>query len=149
MKYALLLFIFSFTQTASARTITSFKNSDAITAVTQFMSDVRDDLPQSVLITDKKIALKDSSNCIDVSVAAVMDDAIKGIKKVLRFYPDEELPIEQALIDLEDYLDNKSFKKCLFERTTKDHLIKTTYFLDTTNKIHLRMDNRTLLSDGQ
>lgn len=149
MKYALIVLIFSITQAVSARTITSFKNSAPLLTVALFMSDVRDDLPHSVIISDKKMAIKDASACINVSVDEVREETIKGIKKVLRFYPDDELPLEQALADLEDYLDQKTFKKCQFERTTSDHLIKTTYFLDTADKIHLRMDNRTLLISEQ
>lgn len=150
MKYALFFFAFLFDATTSqARTITSFKNSEALLTVAQFMSDVRDDLPTSVLLTDKKIVIKDTSLCTSVSSDDVFQTAVIGIKKVLRFYPDDELPVEQALIDLEDYLDQKNFKKCLFEKTTKDHIIKTAYFLDAADKIHLRMDIRTLLVDRQ
>lgn len=149
MKYALLLFSVLFTASVQARSITSFKDSYALLSIAQFMSDAKEDLPHAVLLSDKKINIKDASACVKVSSADVIEEATVAIKKVLRFYPDEELPIDEALSDLEDYLDNKSFKRCLFEKTTKDHLIKTTYFMNAGNSIHLRVDNITLLIDRQ
>lgn len=150
MKYAFLFLFLSTTlmsASASARTITSFKDSDAITAVAQFMYDVAEDLPVSSRLTDKKIVIKDYSRCTDVDASLVLEDAEAAIKRVLRFYPDEDIPFEQAIVDLEDYLDHKTFKKCLFEKKTSQSRIKSTYYVDASNKIHLRLDNVALTAE--
>lgn len=145
MKYALSILAFSFTalmsMDASARTITSFKDSDAITAVAQFMYDVAEDLPVSSRMTDKKIVIKDYSRCTDATAADVLEDAEDAIKRVLRYYPDEDIPFEQAIVDLQDYLDNQTFKKCLFEKKSSQARTKSTYYVDTSKRIYLRLDN--------
>ena len=144
MKYAFSLFITclaAFTLDAHARTIFSFRDSLAITTVAQFMYDVAEDLPVSARLSDKKINIKDFSTCEDVSAKEVQFDVENAIKRVLRFYPDEEIPFEQAIVDLEDYLDYQSYKKCTFENKSIQSHIKTTYYTDTRDKIHLRLDN--------
>ena len=68
------------------------------------MYDVSEDMPSSYRLTDKKINVKDFSKCTTVDADAVLDDVESSIKKVLRYYPDEDVPFEQAIVDLEDYL---------------------------------------------
>ena len=104
MKYALSFFFMSFfiatfSTDASARSITSFRQSDSISAVAEFMYDVGEDLPVSTRMSDKKINVKDISKCVDVTSKEVLDDVDSAIRKVMRFYPDEELPFEEALSD--------------------------------------------------
>jgi hypothetical protein len=155
MKYA--FFIFSillsiqsaFAQSASVTPIKSFDDSDALVSVVQFMNDVREDLPNAVTLSDKKTIIKDTTKCFEVTSEEVFTETLKGIKKVLRFYPDEELPLEEAVADLESYLGSKSYSRCVFEKTTKEHIIKTIYFFDLKDKTHLRVDNWTLLTAGQ
>lgn len=145
MKYAFsILFIIvslSFTADASARTINSFHDSEAITTIALFMYDIAEDIPVSTRISDKKINIKDFSKCSDAEALDVLADVEKTVKRVLRFYPDEELPFEQALIDMEDYLDFQSYKKCVFENKSATSSIKTIYYTDLSDKIHLRLDN--------
>ncbi len=151
MKYAFsILFMIiatTFTSNASARTITTFRDSEAITTVAQFMYDVAEDIPVSTRITDKIINIKDFSKCSDVTANDVLADFEKSVKRVLRFYPDEEIPFEQALIDMEDYLDGQTYKKCLFENKSRESSIKTTYYTDLSDKIHLRLDNVALTAE--
>lgn len=151
MKYALsiltLLLTLSFTTPVSARTITAFSDSDAIMAVARFMYDVAEDIPVSTRLTDKKIVVKDFSRCENVSAEAALSDVTSAIKRVLRYYPDEDIPFEQALVDMEDYLDHKTFKKCSFQTKTAQSLVKSSYYLDSSDKIHLRVDNVALTAE--
>lgn len=150
MKYAFFIFaLFILGQSVQAAPVTSFNDSDAIITITQFMNDVKEDLPNAVTLSDKKMVIKDVSSCLEVTADNVLDETLKGIKKVLRFYPDEELPIEEAVADLESYIGKKSYSRCLFEKTTREHIIRTIYFFDAKDKIHLRVDNWTLLTAGQ
>ena len=147
MKYALFLLIAFFSLSVQARTITSFKDSDALTGIAQFMYDVSEDMPSSFRLSDKKMNIKDFSKCTTVKAESVFNDVEASIKKVLRYYPDEDVPFEQALIDLEDYLDHANFKKCRFEKKTAQTKIMSTYYVDLSDKIHLRVDNVILLAE--
>ena len=152
MKYALSLLslsilITTYSSQASARSITSLSQSDAITAVAEFLYDVGEDVQSSTRITDKKINLKELSNCVTVTSEQVLDDVDSAIRKVMRFYPDEDVPFEQALYDMEDYLDNQSYKKCSLLKKTPQSITRTSYYINTTSKIHLCLDNITLLAE--
>ena len=152
MKYAFFILITLFIATiapkeASANTIHAFRQSDSISAVAQFMYDVAEDVPVGARLSDKKVSIKDFSKCSDVSAAEVLSDVEKTIKRVLRFYPDEEIPFDQALVDFEDYLNNQTYKKCTFEKTTSQASTKTTYYADLSDKIHLRVDTIALSAE--
>ena len=146
MKYALSILCLSLIVTisstdASARSITSFRQSDAISAVTEFMYDVGEDLPVSTRMTDKKINLLDFSKCKTVTSKEVISDVEVAIRKVIRFYPDEDIPFEEALVDMEDYLDHQSFKKCVLYRRREHSVVTSAYYVNKDDKIHLRLDN--------
>jgi hypothetical protein len=152
MKYALSILGLSFfiavnSSDANARTITSFSQSDAITAVAQFMYDAGEDIPVSTRITDKKIDIKDLSNCPVVSAQDVLEDVDSAIRKVMRFYPDEDVPFEEALADMEEYLDNQTYKKCTLINTKSHSLVTSSYYVSSDDKIHLRLDNITLMAE--
>lgn len=145
MKYAHFVFILSalFIQAAHARSVTSFKKSDSLTAIAQFLYEVGPDLPSSVKLSDRKVSEIDFQRCVLVSTEVVLDDAEKSIRQVLRYFPDEEVPFEEALTDLEDYLDNQSFYQCFFHKTAKHFSVNSTYYVDASDRIHLRLDKIT------
>lgn len=152
MKYALSILVLPFliaaySSDASARSITSFRQSDSISAVAEFMYDVGEDIPVSTRITDKKINLKDFSKCSIVTAEEVLDDVSAAIRKVMRFYPDEEVPFEEALIDMEDYLDHQSYRKCTLVKRREQSLVRSSYYANSDDKIHLRLDNITLIAE--
>ena len=149
MKYALFILVLTFnsllSMDVSARTVTSFKDSSAITLVALFMYDVAEDLPISSRISDKKINIKDYSQCTNTTASEILKDVEAAIKRVQCFYPDEDIPFDQAIIDLEDYLDNKTFTKCLFIKNTSQSNIKSSYYFDSSNRVHFRLDNIALI----
>lgn len=151
MKYALSIFIFTilatFSVDSSARTIKSFRDSQAILTVAQFMYDAAEDMPVSTRMGDKKINLKDFSKCSNVPGSDVLSEVEEAIKKVLRFYPDEDIPFEQALIDLEDYIDNRNYKKCNFVNKSTQSKVYSSYFVDENDDVHLRLDNIALIAE--
>jgi hypothetical protein len=144
MKYAFSIFtvliIALNPSCASARTIYSFKDSDAIMTVAQFVYDVAEDVRVASKLTDKKVYV-DLSKCADVGASDVLSDVESSINRVLRFYPDEDIPFEQAFLDLEDYLDNRVYKKCSFHEKSSHSETVSTYYTDVSDKIHLRLDN--------
>ncbi|MBC7430166.1 MAG: hypothetical protein H7336_16250 [Bacteriovorax sp.] len=151
MKYAFsvltTLIIATTAPAAHARTIYLFKDSDAISTIAQFMYDVAEDVPVSTRLTDKKVNVSDLSKCTDVTANDVLSDVKTSIKRVLRFYPDEEVPFDQAMTDLEDFLDHKDYKKCSFQNKSSQSQTKSTYYTDASDKIHLRLDNIALTAE--
>lgn len=149
MKYAFVfLFLFlSLIDIAQSRTVTSFKKSDAITTIAQFMYEVSGDLQEQIRISDRKIASVNYKECKLVTTDIVLDDVLSSIKHVLRYYPDEDLPFEEAIIDFEDYLDSQVFHSCSFIKKTKNSMIQSVYYVDATDRIHLRIDKIAPLLD--
>jgi hypothetical protein len=152
MKYALSIlglsfFVSLYSSVAHARSITSFRQSDAISAVADFMSDVGEDMPVSTRMTDKKINIKDLSKCTTVTSEEVLDDVSSGIRTVMRFYPDEDIPFEEALVDMEDYLDHQIYKRCTLVKKSAQSLVRSSYYLNSDDKIHLRLDNIALTAE--
>lgn len=151
MKYAFLILCLSLfiahSNEAHARSITSFRQSDAITAVATFMYDVGEDIPVSPRMTDKKLNLNDVSNCASVTSHEVISDIDSAIRKVSRYYPDEDVPYEQALVDMEDYLDYQSYKKCVLTEKKKGAVVTSSYYVNADDMIHLRLDNIALTSE--
>lgn len=142
MKYALLfLFIlFSNLQPSYAKNIKSFSDSTALTNIAQFMIESSEDLPVSNRISDMRLVVKDTSSCVQVNKEAVINDVGSAIFNVLRFYPDEELPIEEALSDLSDYLKSDSYFKCVYSQNNIQALKSVTYYFDIKNEIHVKVD---------
>ena len=151
MKYALSFFIFSIFSIsivhASERTIVKFSDSDSILTVAQFMSDAAEDIPVSARLSDKKVNIKDFSKCTTVTAALVLKDVEATMKKILRYYPDEELPIAEALSDVENFLDNQTYKKCELRKIATESVTRTSYYVNETDSIHLRLDNIALVTE--
>lgn len=149
MKCAFLFFaiLISISSTPSmARTITSFSDSQALMTVAQFMIDNAEDMPISSRISDKKLKVPDPSICEAVSSEKVLKEVSSAIKIVLRLYPDEELPIEEAMEDLRDYISPGPLKKCTVTQSNQYKKINVSYFFDSTDKIHVKVDTITLLT---
>lgn len=150
MKYALVVLSFLFvyiTTDVQARTITSFKKSDALIGLSQFLHEVSPDLPESVKFSDRKIAAINYSKCQRVSSAFVLETFERLVSHVLRYYPDEEVPFEEAIYDLEDYLGAVKFYGCHFNKKTKYSNVESFYFVDASDTIHLRLDKITPLQE--
>lgn len=146
MKYALVIFSFflvCLSANVEARTITSFKKSDAITGLAQFLYEVAPDLPESVKLSDRKIANLDYSKCQKVESALVLEIVERSVRHVLRYFPDEEVPFEEAIYDLDDYLDGATYYQCNLSKKSKHTNVQSFYFADNADKIHLRLDKIT------
>lgn len=128
---------------AHARHITSFKKSDALLNLTQFMYEVGPDMAENVRLSDRKVSVIRFEECSIVTSDDVLDLTARYIKKVIRYYPDEDIPFEEALMDLENYLDYREYHKCLIEKRHKNSKVESIYFADKSNKIHLRIDKIT------
>ena len=145
MKYAVLLisiFIFSSVQ---ARTIFSFRQSNAIMSITNMLSENAEDLNNSFQISDRKNTIKDTSSCEQVESSVALIAFKEAMDSVLRMFPDEEIPYNEALTDMNNYLDMAPLTLCKFFRATTEKQIVTLYFFNLDTKIHLRIDKMTRL----
>jgi len=147
MKYAfLLLALCTFIPSPSyANPITSFNDSQAILTIAQFMRDNADDMPTSSRISDKKIKIKDPSTCEVVNPSVVIKEVHTAIKSVLRMFPDEELPLEEAMDDLKKYVGTGPLRHCKLVQENQHKKIFVSYFFDSTDKIHVKVDTVVLL----
>lgn len=152
MKYALCVLalittIFaSFPQPSFAVTITSFNDSPAIMNVIEFIKDSASDLKVSNLISEKKLKVTDLSKCTEVKAVAVLAEIETAIHNVLRYYPDEELPLDDAYNDLITLLGSHTYKKCTFTFADEKKKIKTNYFFNESGSVHIKVDTITLLA---
>lgn len=146
MKYAFLflILIFFYSNSIYAGTIKSFNDSQALLTVAQFLGDNAPDMKISTRISDNKINIKDPSNCHPVGSAFVLKVARDAMVNVFNFYPDEELPVEEALNDLKEYIGSSELKMCLFSKNNSEMKISIVYFFDRQDKIHLKVDTITL-----
>jgi len=143
MKYALLILCFafySFQTLASDRHIQKFSDSYALSSIAQFLDDAAEDVKVSTRISDKAMKIKDPSLCVNSSAAEALSDSEAAIRGVLRLYPDEELPFEEAIADLNNYLDNRPLKKCLLISKTSHKTTQSYYYYDQSGDIHLKLD---------
>lgn len=148
MKYAFFVLASSlfFSSALQARTITSFNDSPALMSIAQFMIDNAEDMIASHRISDKKLKVKDPSLCEVVSPSLVLSEVQSAINSILRMFPDEELPIEEAMSDLADYIGPGPLKKCHVTQTNSQKKILVSYFFDGSDKVHVKVDTITLHS---
>jgi hypothetical protein len=144
MKYAFFFLFLSISNVLHARSITSFNDSNALLSVAVFMEDASEDLPQATFINDNKHSL-DSSSCELVSAASIYSDVEKAVKKIARFYPDEDIPFYEALVDLEDYLDQRSYYKCQTIKNQSSVKLIKTFYVDQKNEVYLTVSDKIFL----
>lgn len=151
MKYAFfilasLILLSSHSAYSQDRAITSFKDSEALLTIAEFMRENAEDLKVSFRISDKKLKVLKTDACISVTGQAVIKDVQSAVNTFLRLFPDEELPLEEAFSDLSVYLGNSRLKKCDVSRTDNQKQVQTAYYYDESDKIHIKVDTITLLS---
>jgi hypothetical protein len=147
MKYAFLVFSILFIQTSFAVTITSFNDSPALLNILEFIKDSASDLKISNRISEKKMIIADPAKCVQAKAPVVLNEIEGAIQNVLRYYPDEELPIDEAYDDLITLLGSHNFKKCTFYYANEKIKMKTVYFENAADSVHIKVDTITLLTE--
>ena len=148
MKVAIffIFFVLSFGVSANTfRHIQSFQDSASISSIAQFLKDASEDVSVSTRISDKKMKVRDFELCTPASSQKALKEAEVVIKSFLRLYPDEELPFEEALGDLENYLDNREFTRCTIVQIKSNKKIQSIYYYDFLDEVHLKLDVISLL----
>lgn len=130
MKFGLLLFIFlvSIISNSNARELTRLKDSHSLQVVLNFFYENREDFKYYPRLKDLKEIDLDTKECIKVSSREVLKEVKANIEFVFNKYPDEELPVEAALFDVEQYLAGDSFIRCTKEFLFQDKVIATIFY---------------------
>jgi hypothetical protein len=143
MKVAIFFIFISMSFSLSANTfrrIHEFQDSASISTISQFLKDASEDVEVSTRISDKKMKVRDIELCNPANSEKALKEAELVIKSVLRLYPDEELPFEEALGDLENYLDNREFTRCNIVQIKANKKIQSVYYFDSLDEVHLKLD---------
>ena len=145
MKYALIIFSLIFSLQVNARQIQSLSSSYAINQILSYLNDNVEEFHAVYRLSDKSFVIKDASNCSNVEARDVALEVKKSFDKILLKFPDEELPFNEAVIDLKDFLDNRSYLRCVNNSiNSRNEKVQSIFYIsqnDVNNQIHLRMDN--------
>lgn len=127
----------------SSETLTqmrSLKDSSSLTIVREFMTSVRADLESYYVINDRHLKLPAKHICTMKTKADVVRLVTKSIMHTLKLYPDEELPVEEAILDLKSYLRADTYEMCTFSRVVKEEKYEHTLFYSQSGTFYLRLD---------
>jgi hypothetical protein len=145
MKYALIIFSLLFSLQVNARHVESLSSSYAINQILSYLNDNVEEFHAVYRLSDKSFVIKDVSKCSQVSAKDVALEVKKSFDKILLKFPDEELPFNEAFIDLKDFLDNQNYLRCANSSVnSRNELVQSIFYIsqnDIHNQIHLRMDN--------
>lgn len=140
MKYAaffIALFLFTSVQ---ARTIYNLNQSSALQTISNMLSEYAEDLGTSYQFTDKPLTIKDVSKCTQVESNIAILSFKEAMDSVLKTFPDEPIPYNEALADMKDYIGTAPLTLCKFLRPGLETEVVTLYFFDLLSKTHLRID---------
>lgn len=140
MKYAFLFFFFLYSIPSYSQPIKSFNDSQSILTIIHFLMDNAEDMKTSVRLSDRKYVLKNTEACAPVSSNEALKEIRIAINSIFSLYPDEELPVEEALADLQSYLGNNSFLKCISFESRGRKIIRSSYFVDSSDSVHVKID---------
>lgn len=121
-------------------TLRNLKDSSALTEVRDFMTSVRADLESYYIISDRNLKLPARHVCVYKTKAEVLRTVTKSIMHTLKLYPDEELPVEEAVNDLRSFLRAETYEVCTFSRVVKEEKIEHTLFYSQSGTFYLRLD---------
>jgi hypothetical protein len=142
MKYALLIFSILFSFNIFSREINFLSQSSSINEVISYMNDNREEFASYYKLSDKAFEIKNYEGCVVVSDKEIIRDFQKSFKLILSKFPDEELPFNDALMDLENYLDHQSYYQCSkVGSNSNGDKVEVHYYQSLNKEIHLRIDN--------
>jgi hypothetical protein len=140
MKYAALFISLLLITSVQARTIYNINQSNALQVISNMLSEDAEDLGTSFQFTDKAITIKDVSKCTQVESKVALLSFKEAMDSVLKTFPDEPIPYDEALVDMKDYLGTAPLTLCKFLRAGLETEVLTLYFFNLSSKTHLRID---------
>ncbi len=129
-----------FSQDQNLNPITYLKQSQSLNEVRDFMTQVREDLESYFLIYDHPIKSGSDVECFERSKSEVLKSVSKAIFLTLKLYPDEELPVDEALSDLKGYLKEATYMECVSTKKLTNKKIENHVFSSKSGRFFIRLD---------
>lgn len=120
--------------------IKTLKDSPSLTIVREFMAEVRADLETYYVVSDRNLKLPAKHLCTVKTKAEVVRIITKSIMHTLKLYPDEELPVSEAIADLKSYLRAETYEMCTFSKVVKEEKYDHSLFYSQSGTFYLRLD---------
>lgn len=124
----------------NSRELTSLSQSESFSTVREFMVEVHEDLESYYLISDKNLKLPEDAVCVTKTKAEVVRIITKSIMHTLKLYPDEELPVSEAVDDLKLYLYEAQYKTCSYKKVSRGLSAERTLFYFGNSRLAVRLD---------
>lgn len=131
---------FSFASAAQAQVPRLERGSVALLTVLDAIYDASFDFDGVYTITHNIHFLTEKRDC-DIVPAEVLYDHFKGIfEEFISYYPDEDLPYDQALVDLSLLAQDGEFKRCKETLETARYSLDVTHYQSLLNDLWIRVE---------
>jgi hypothetical protein len=150
MKFALPLFavcVVLLSAVAEARPrypVRGFGQSNALSIVLDTIYDASFDFEGMYLISHNIDFLGDKKTCTTVSVQVILRHFKKIFDEFISYYPDEELPYDQALKDLKKIVGNGKYQRCHEVSTTSRGHVDVTHYQSLDSELWIRIEYNVL-----
>jgi len=133
MRYAFFILFILFIFNIEAKTISQFHQSKSLSTLIEFIQLSYEDQNIHLKIEDQKPVEK-IQKCHQVGSLDAETEFSNLINNVLKFYPDEELPIREAKKDFQDFIGKSQLLKCVLEKA--DQGKKIIFYSNEEEKIY-------------
>lgn len=118
----------------------SFHDSGALIRVLDAIYDASFDFEGLYIITHNVEFLGEKQKCEIVSSAALVAHIKKIFQEFISYYPDEELPFDEALKDLKEIAGGSDFKRCYERQEDPRAYVEVTHYQSLSTKLWIRIE---------
>lgn len=124
----------------SAQPVGGFSQSNALSIVLDTIYDASFDFEGMYIITHNIEFLGEKKKCSQVSVNMILRHFKKIFDEFISYYPDEELPYDQALRDLKKILGSGKYQRCHEVSTSAQGHIDVTHYQSLETQLWIRIE---------
>lgn len=139
----LLLSVLILSATAEARTrypVRGFGQSNALSIVLDTIYDASFDFEGMYIISHNIDFLGDKKQCSKVGTQVILRHFKKIFDEFISYYPDEELPYDQAIRDLKKIIGNGKYERCHEVATTSRGHVDVTHYQSLDTDLWIRIE---------
>lgn len=132
---------------AEARTrypVRGFGQSNALSIVLDTIYDASFDFEGMYIISHNIDFLGDKRQCTTISVQVILRHFKKIFDEFISYYPDEELPYDQALRDLKKIIGTGKYQRCHEVSTTARGHVDVTHYQSLETDLWIRIEYNVL-----
>lgn len=130
------LFILSFMVFTFHSQAAGFRDAKALRYIIATMNEASSDLNTFYRLSDKKYQIPQSAQCLPSSSQEAYDYGKKAIDHFIEFYSDEDLPYDQALGELAEFLSFGVTQKCRYVVKNRDFSVDTNVFISEGSELN-------------